>query len=142
MSFLFSKNTFMSTVKGRLISAGQNIIPKQELDELLKDSFVAGQVSLGKYVIEEGAEISFVNDEGEDTSSKLSDAEKAAYEISTLSVKEAIIKIAGNPKVNEDIGILDITVLKKIAEVDKRKGIQTAVEEQIEMLHSRDEEEK
>lgn len=143
MASLLSKNTFISVVGGRRIAPGQNIIPSQELTELQKNPFVKGMIEIKKYVISDtGIDLELVDNEGKDITATIPEAKKAAMEIKELTVKEAIIKIAGDPKDKEDNGILDIEVLQEIEKIDNRKGIQDAVKEQIELLYARDAEDK
>ena len=143
MGSVLNKNTFISTIKGINFCPGQTIVPNSQLEELREDPFFADMVKRGKFVVNEtGVDMEFVDKNGNDTSDKTPSEVKAALEIAELTVKQAKVVIAGDPADEDDNGILDITVLKEIAKRDTRKGIQEAVEEQIEMLHSRENEEE
>jgi len=140
MSILFNKNAYLSPIGNRVITPGKNIIPDDEIEKLKGIVFVQDQLKLGNWIIESsGVKLAFENSEDVLPKTEEETFDNAVLEICNMDTKLAIKAIVGD---SGSDGILDIRVLSKLKESDKRKGIQKAIDAQIEFLTPVDEENK
>jgi hypothetical protein len=140
MGILFNKNAYLSPIGNRVITPGKNIIPDDEIEKLKGIVFVQDQLKLGNWIIESsGVKLAFENSEDVLPKTEEETFDNAVLEICNMDTKLAIKAIVGD---SGSDGILDIRVLSKLKESDKRKGIQKAIDAQIEFLTPVDEENK
>lgn len=150
MGKLINKNTFLSSIPlplkkqsqfglpmydCKIIKVGVNIFPDDELEQILSNAFVKEQVKSGNFVVKETSVKIVVQKD-----SKKSDVDKAVAEITEMTSREAKTTILGNSKKSGSLGLMDIEILKKLKDLDQRRGVQEAVDKQIELLYSREEE--
>jgi hypothetical protein len=120
---------FITIINDRTFYPGSTIVTDEEYAALKKNKFFNDQVACGNFTIGDEKKVEPPKDP-DNTSSKYA---TVADQISKLKVREASEVIDG---------LLDIDALNKIKETDSRTGIQRLVADRIEMLLSRDDDEK
>lgn len=134
MAELFSKEVFISVVKGWQINPGANVIPVEKIELLKQDNFFSKKLRENRYQIRKTSSDTKKVDksgiEGTDNQSL------QIREIMNMSTSEAKKIIFGKDN-NE--GILDLWLLKELQTKDQRTGIQSAVEKQLKTLYEREE---
>lgn len=134
MAKLENRNTFLSPIGQRVISPGVNIIPDAELEILKENSFFKSQVKLGKWIVEStGVAVVFEGKEEVVPPTTEATHERAVIEIKAMDTKAAAAMIVGS---DDKPGILDLALLQAIKEGDARRGVQRAVDAQIDFLTS------
>ena len=136
MAVIFSKNTFSSIIEGWAIHPENNVVPGNILETLKKNNYFHTQMKMGKYTIQKTS----TDSKNIDDSHLHDNNSKIVNEILNMKPSEAKKIILGDGKDNN--GLLDIFVLKDLQQKDMRSGIQKAIENRIELLYSRDEEEE
>jgi hypothetical protein len=132
MSILFNKNAYITPIGNLVITPGKNVIPDDVIEKLKEITFVKDQIKLGKWVIESsGVQLTFEDKEKVLPATEEESFDNAVLEISNMETRTAIKTIVGD---SGNDGILDIRVLQKLKEADKRKGVQKAIDAQIEFL--------
>lgn len=132
MSNLMNLNSFVTPIGNRIITPGVNIIPDEELQQLLKITFVKDQIKLKHWIISDtGVKIIFDEDESITPANDTEAIERSVIEITAMDTKQAIKTIVGTDDQN---GILNIDVLNALKIKDTRKGVQKALDTQIEFL--------
>jgi len=133
MANLFSKNSFISIVKGFHIVPENNIVSMDKLKEIEKTIFFQNQTKAGNYIITKDS----LDKKPIKKSDKDKNPKQRSFEhISKLSPTEAISIIKGDGQGSQ--GLLDIEILKMLKENDNRTGVVKAAEDQIKILFSRD----
>lgn len=139
MAILLNNNAYITPIGNRNITPGQNIIPEEEMATLLKNTFVKEQVALKHWSIESsGVKIEFDEDEKVLPESPEQVIERAIAELCAMDTKKAVKVIVGDEGIN---GILDVQVLEALQKVDTRRGIQRAIEAQLNFLMAQPEKE-
>jgi len=135
MATVFSKNTFTSVIEGWKIHPENNVVPADDLKRLEKNKFFKAQKDLGNYDVKGTS-----SDDKPHTNPANNDITRIVDEIRLMTVSEAKKSILGDGTENNH-GLLDIYVLKKLISADPRTGVQTACQSQINVLFARDKKE-